>query len=106
MLLAGIGVSDMLPLQVTPPQEKDPKKVLKRPPILGDYINVTSSDGTRVFMVVKEDHFWMEMEVPGGWGGFRTCCVVSVFASTPVWCPVLLNKAETQIWSYIPSTDF
>ncbi|EMP36892.1 Chromosome transmission fidelity protein 18 like protein [Chelonia mydas] len=49
-------LSDMIPLHATPPPEKDPKRVLKRPPILEDYVNVTSTDGTRVFMVLKEDH--------------------------------------------------
>lgn len=46
-------MSGMAPLQTTPPAEK--KWVLKRPPILEDYINVTSTEGTRVFMVVRDD---------------------------------------------------
>uniref|UniRef100_A0A670JY31 Chromosome transmission fidelity protein 18 homolog n=1 Tax=Podarcis muralis TaxID=64176 RepID=A0A670JY31_PODMU len=60
----GTGVSGMFPLHVTPPEEKYSRKVLKRPPILGDYINVTSTDGTRVFMVVKDDG--MGTQVPAG----------------------------------------
>lgn len=54
----------MLPLRITPPAEKDSKKVLKRPPVLEDYINVTSTNGTRVFMVVKEDCSRTGTEVP------------------------------------------
>uniref|UniRef100_A0A8C5TU08 Chromosome transmission fidelity factor 18 n=1 Tax=Malurus cyaneus samueli TaxID=2593467 RepID=A0A8C5TU08_9PASS len=46
-------VSGMSPLQTTPPLEK--KRVLRRPPILEDYINVTSSEGTRVFLVLRDD---------------------------------------------------
>ena len=48
-----LEMSGMVPLQTTPPSEK--KRVLKRPPILEDYINVTSTEGTRVFMVVRDD---------------------------------------------------
>ncbi|KAJ7395956.1 chromosome transmission fidelity protein 18 [Pitangus sulphuratus] len=46
-------MSGMTPLQTTPPSEK--KWVLRRPPILEDYINVTSSQGTRVFLVLRDD---------------------------------------------------
>ncbi|XP_072415468.1 chromosome transmission fidelity protein 18 homolog isoform X1 [Chiloscyllium punctatum] len=31
------------------------KRVLKRPPVLEDYIKVTSSDGTRVYMVLQDE---------------------------------------------------
>ncbi|KAE8578882.1 hypothetical protein XENTR_v10023812 [Xenopus tropicalis] len=48
-------VSDMAPLQVTP-TESEQKRVLKRPPVLEDYINVTSTDGSRVYMTLKEDN--------------------------------------------------
>ncbi|NP_001084621.1 chromosome transmission fidelity protein 18 homolog [Xenopus laevis] len=48
-------VSDMAPLQVTP-TESEQKRVLKRPPVLEDYINVTSTDGSRVYMALKEDN--------------------------------------------------
>uniref|UniRef100_A0A670XRY0 Chromosome transmission fidelity protein 18 homolog n=1 Tax=Pseudonaja textilis TaxID=8673 RepID=A0A670XRY0_PSETE len=48
-------ISDIVLLHATPPGKKEPGKILKRPPILQDYINVTSTNGTRVFMVVKED---------------------------------------------------
>ncbi|XP_044159367.1 chromosome transmission fidelity protein 18 homolog [Bufo gargarizans] len=47
-------VSDMAPLQVTP-TETEQKRVLTRPPVLEDYINVTSSDGTRVYMTLRDD---------------------------------------------------
>ncbi|XP_071976053.1 chromosome transmission fidelity protein 18 homolog [Engystomops pustulosus] len=49
-----LDVSDMAPLQVTP-TENEQKRVLKRPPILEDYINVTSSDGARVYMTLRDD---------------------------------------------------
>uniref|UniRef100_A0ABM5F0V8 Chromosome transmission fidelity protein 18 homolog n=1 Tax=Pogona vitticeps TaxID=103695 RepID=A0ABM5F0V8_9SAUR len=49
------GLSDVFLVRQTPPAEREAKKVLKRPPILEDYINVTSTTGTRVFLVVKED---------------------------------------------------
>ncbi|XP_069838245.1 chromosome transmission fidelity protein 18 homolog isoform X2 [Dendropsophus ebraccatus] len=49
-----LDVSDMAPLQGSPSEAVE-KRVLKRPPVLEDYINVTSSDGTRVYMTLKED---------------------------------------------------
>ncbi|KAJ7306108.1 hypothetical protein JRQ81_010474 [Phrynocephalus forsythii] len=49
------GLEELLPLPRSPPAEREPKKVRKRPPVLEDYINVTSTSGSRVFMVVKED---------------------------------------------------
>lgn len=57
--MSGLG-----PLQSSPPTE-NPKRVLKRPPILGDYINVTSSEGTRVFMAVRDDSSHIGIEVRG-----------------------------------------
>ncbi|XP_072457109.1 chromosome transmission fidelity protein 18 homolog isoform X2 [Notamacropus eugenii] len=50
-----LDISDVGLLQMTPPVCRDKKLVLKRPPILEEYVNVTSTDGTRVFMVVKDD---------------------------------------------------
>ncbi|XP_068100264.1 chromosome transmission fidelity protein 18 homolog [Hyperolius riggenbachi] len=49
-----LEISDMAPLQDTP-RKSEQKRVLKRPPILEDYIHVTSGDGTRVYMTLKED---------------------------------------------------
>ncbi|XP_053327778.1 chromosome transmission fidelity protein 18 homolog [Spea bombifrons] len=49
-----LEVSDMAPLQVTP-TETEQKRVLKRPPIFEEYIHVTSSDGARVYMTLRED---------------------------------------------------
>ncbi|XP_066432714.1 chromosome transmission fidelity protein 18 homolog isoform X2 [Eleutherodactylus coqui] len=49
-----LDVSDMAPLQVTPTKTEE-KHVLKRPPTLEDYINVTSSEGTRVYMTLRDD---------------------------------------------------
>ncbi|XP_031462463.1 chromosome transmission fidelity protein 18 homolog isoform X1 [Phasianus colchicus] len=63
-----LEVSGLGPLQSSPPTE-NPKRVLKRPPVLGDYINVTSSEGTRVFMAVKDDpsQIGMELRDSVGW---------------------------------------
>ncbi|KAJ6653729.1 hypothetical protein lerEdw1_008755 [Lerista edwardsae] len=80
------GISDsmdqdyMLPLRITPPAEKDSRKVLKRPPVLEDYVNVTSTDGTRVFLVVKEDGSPMQTELSDsvGWKGQRPLHLLGV----------------------------
>ncbi|XP_019476166.1 chromosome transmission fidelity protein 18 homolog, partial [Meleagris gallopavo] len=63
-----LEVSGLGPLQSSPPTE-NPKRVLKRPPVLGDYINVTSSEGTRVFMAVKDDpsQIGIELHDSVGW---------------------------------------
>uniref|UniRef100_A0A8D2Q7L1 Chromosome transmission fidelity protein 18 homolog n=1 Tax=Varanus komodoensis TaxID=61221 RepID=A0A8D2Q7L1_VARKO len=53
--------ADVSPVHLVPPEETGSKKVLKRPPILADYINVTSTSGNRVFLVVK--NAWMERQV-------------------------------------------
>ncbi|XP_048408512.2 chromosome transmission fidelity protein 18 homolog isoform X2 [Stegostoma tigrinum] len=47
-------LSGMAPMEDIPSQ-KVTKRVLKRPPVLEDYINVTSSDGTRVYMVLQDE---------------------------------------------------
>ncbi|XP_066496584.1 chromosome transmission fidelity protein 18 homolog [Tiliqua scincoides] len=73
-------LGSMLPLHSTPPAEKDSKKVLKRPPILENYINVTSTNGTRVFMVVKDDcsHTGTELSGFTGWKGQRQLHLLGV----------------------------
>ncbi|XP_044308517.1 chromosome transmission fidelity protein 18 homolog isoform X1 [Varanus komodoensis] len=53
--------ADVSPVHLVPPEETGSKKVLKRPPILADYINVTSTSGNRVFLVVK--NAWMERQL-------------------------------------------
>ncbi|XP_061455548.1 chromosome transmission fidelity protein 18 homolog [Rhineura floridana] len=73
-----MGVSGMVLLHVTPPEERDSRKVLKRPPILEDYINVTSTDGTRVFMVVKEDGMATELSNSVGWNRGRPLHLLGV----------------------------
>ncbi|XP_053132152.1 chromosome transmission fidelity protein 18 homolog isoform X2 [Hemicordylus capensis] len=75
-----VEMNDVLPLRVTPPGEKVPKKVLKRPPVLEDYINVTSSIGTRVFMVVKEDGSRLGAEATNSvsWKGQRPLHLLGV----------------------------
>ncbi|KAL7978983.1 hypothetical protein Chor_015007 [Crotalus horridus] len=60
-------ISDIVLLHDTPPGKKESGKVLKRPPILQDYINVTSTNGTRIFMVVKEDDIAMEFASSASW---------------------------------------
>ncbi|KAL8174871.1 UNVERIFIED_CONTAM: Chromosome transmission fidelity protein 18 [Gekko kuhli] len=79
-ILDNVGIGDVLPLQVTPPEETTSKKVLKRPPILEDYINVTSTDGTRVFMAVKEDSSWAGTQRRDslGWNGQRPLYLLGV----------------------------
>ncbi|KAM6250098.1 chromosome transmission fidelity protein 18 homolog [Porphyrio hochstetteri] len=71
-------MSGMAPLQPTPPSEK--KRVLKRPPILEDYINVTSTEGTRVFMVVRDDSSRTGVELPDslGWNAQRPLHLLGV----------------------------
>ncbi|XP_064317477.1 chromosome transmission fidelity protein 18 homolog isoform X2 [Phalacrocorax carbo] len=73
-----LEVSGMAPLQTTPPSEK--KRVLKRPPILEDYINVTSTEGTRVFMVMRDDPFRTGVELPDslGWNARRPLHLLGV----------------------------
>ncbi|POI26479.1 hypothetical protein CIB84_009771, partial [Bambusicola thoracicus] len=63
-----LEVSGLGPLQSSPPTE-NPKRVLKRPPVLGEYINVTSSEGTRVFMAVRDDpsQIGIELHDSVGW---------------------------------------
>ncbi|OPJ87436.1 chromosome transmission fidelity 18-like protein [Patagioenas fasciata monilis] len=73
-----LEMSGMAPLQTTPPSKK--KRVLKRPPILEDYINVTSSEGTRVFMVVKDDPSRTGVELSSclGWNARRPLHLLGV----------------------------
>ncbi|XP_050762128.1 chromosome transmission fidelity protein 18 homolog [Gymnogyps californianus] len=73
-----LEMSGMAPLQTTPPSEK--KWVLKRPPILEDYINVTSTEGTRVFMVVRDDPSRTGVELPDslGWNARRPLHLLGV----------------------------
>ncbi|XP_035195375.1 chromosome transmission fidelity protein 18 homolog isoform X2 [Oxyura jamaicensis] len=75
-----LEVSGMAPLQTTPPSHKNPKRVLKRPPILEDYINVTSTEGTRVFMAVREDPSRTGVELPDslGWNARRPLHLLGV----------------------------
>nr|XP_047916907.1 chromosome transmission fidelity protein 18 homolog [Anser cygnoides] len=82
-LLSGserLEVSGMVPLQITPPSHKNPKRVFKRPPILEDYINVTSTEGTRVFMAVREDPSRTGVELPDslGWNARRPLHLLGV----------------------------
>ncbi|KAL2298846.1 hypothetical protein Nmel_014452, partial [Mimus melanotis] len=61
-----LEMSGMIPLQTTPPLGK--KKVLRRPPVLEDYINVTSTQGTRVFLVLRDDPCGTGLELPDSLG--------------------------------------
>uniref|UniRef100_A0A4W3JWE6 Chromosome transmission fidelity protein 18 homolog n=1 Tax=Callorhinchus milii TaxID=7868 RepID=A0A4W3JWE6_CALMI len=67
-----LDISDMAPLRVTPSPRK-PSRVRKRPPVLEDYINVTSTDGTRVFVVLND-----EVPDPVGWSGQRPLHLLGV----------------------------
>ncbi|KAM9372393.1 chromosome transmission fidelity protein 18 homolog [Phaethornis superciliosus] len=73
-----LEVSGMAPLQTTPPAEL--RRVLKRPPILEDYINVTSTAGTRVFMVLRDDPSRTGVELPDslGWNTRRPLHLLGV----------------------------
>ncbi|NWZ26244.1 CTF18 protein, partial [Asarcornis scutulata] len=75
-----LEVSGMAPLQTTPPSHQNPKRVLRRPPILEDYINVTSTEGTRVFMAVREDPSRTGVELPDslGWNARRPLHLLGV----------------------------
>ncbi|XP_065588837.1 chromosome transmission fidelity protein 18 homolog isoform X1 [Cyrtonyx montezumae] len=74
-----LEVSGLEPLQSSPPTE-NPKRVLKRPPVLGDYINVTSSEGTRVFMAMRDDpfHTGLELRDSVGWNMCRPLHLLGV----------------------------
>ncbi|XP_068279462.1 chromosome transmission fidelity protein 18 homolog [Nyctibius grandis] len=73
-----LEMSGMAPLKTSPCSEK--KQVLKRPPILEDYINVTSTEGTRVFMVVRDDPSRTGVELPDslGWNARRPLHLLGV----------------------------
>ncbi|XP_006024080.1 chromosome transmission fidelity protein 18 homolog isoform X1 [Alligator sinensis] len=76
-----LELSDVAPLRLTPPPpEKNLSRVLRRPPILEDYVNVTSTDGTRVFMVLREDCTQTGVELPGslGWNTRRPLHLLGV----------------------------
>nr|XP_033819882.1 chromosome transmission fidelity protein 18 homolog isoform X2 [Geotrypetes seraphini] len=64
-----LEVSDVAPLQVTPTEEAR-KRILKRPPVLEDYVHVTSTEGTRVYMALKDELLEPRAELirPGGVG--------------------------------------
>uniref|UniRef100_A0A8D0L4C1 Chromosome transmission fidelity protein 18 homolog n=1 Tax=Sphenodon punctatus TaxID=8508 RepID=A0A8D0L4C1_SPHPU len=94
------GGCDMVPLHVTPPPEKESKRVLKRPPILEDYINVTSVDGTRVFLALKDDPSRTGAGLPNslGWNRRRPLHLLGVPFSylkeqvmEEVLCPILIT---------------
>ncbi|KAK2533628.1 Chtf18 [Columba guinea] len=72
-----LEMSGMVPLQTTPPSKK---RVLKRSPILEDYVNVTSTEGTRVFMVLKDDPSRTGVELSSclGWNARRPLHLLGV----------------------------
>ncbi|XP_009863378.1 PREDICTED: chromosome transmission fidelity protein 18 homolog, partial [Apaloderma vittatum] len=74
-----LEISGMAPLHTTPPTEKK-KRVLKRPPVLEDYVNVTSTEGTRVFLVVRDDPSRMGVELAEslGWNARRPLRLLGV----------------------------
>lgn len=64
-----LEVSDMAPLQNTP-NKTEQRRVLTRPPVFEEYIHVTASDGTRVYMAMKEDPEGTGAEVNHNCPGF------------------------------------
>uniref|UniRef100_A0A8C9L5V5 ATPase AAA-type core domain-containing protein n=1 Tax=Pavo cristatus TaxID=9049 RepID=A0A8C9L5V5_PAVCR len=96
-----LEVSGLRPLESSPPTE-NPKRVLKRPPVLGDYINVTSSEGTRVFMAVRDDPSQIGMEVrgPPSSSGLRD----SVGWNRPLHLlGVPFSYLKEQVWGELPA---
>ncbi|KAF4792035.1 chromosome transmission fidelity protein 18 [Turdus rufiventris] len=73
-----LEMSGMIPLQPTPPSEK--RRVLRRPPVLEDYINVTSSQGSRVFLVLRDDPCGTGLQLPDslGWNARRPLHLLGV----------------------------
>uniref|UniRef100_A0A8C3NBM4 Chromosome transmission fidelity protein 18 homolog n=1 Tax=Geospiza parvula TaxID=87175 RepID=A0A8C3NBM4_GEOPR len=73
-----LEMSGMVAMQTTPPLEK--KRVLRRPPVLEDYINVTSTQGTRVFLVLRDDPCRTGLELPDslGWNARRPLHLLGV----------------------------
>ncbi|XP_051878427.1 chromosome transmission fidelity protein 18 homolog isoform X2 [Pristis pectinata] len=66
-----LGVSDVAPMEESP--IKVQKRVLKRPPVMEDYIKVTSTDGTRVYMVLQDEDMRLEQKLINThrWNGQR-----------------------------------
>uniref|UniRef100_A0A4W3JJ39 Chromosome transmission fidelity protein 18 homolog n=1 Tax=Callorhinchus milii TaxID=7868 RepID=A0A4W3JJ39_CALMI len=62
------------------PSPRKPSRVRKRPPVLEDYINVTSTDGTRVFVVLNDEASGPRPQVPDpvGWSGQRPLHLLGV----------------------------
>ncbi|KAG2455611.1 chromosome transmission fidelity protein 18 homolog isoform X2 [Polypterus senegalus] len=79
-----LDISDMAPLQETPVKPVR-TQVLKRPPFIEDYVNVTSSDGIRVFMVLKDDDSGTGVQLQdaeAGWNNQRQLNLLGVPFST------------------------
>ncbi|KAJ7422527.1 Chromosome transmission fidelity protein 18 like protein [Willisornis vidua] len=73
-----LEMSGMTPLQTTPPSKK--QRVLRRPPVLEDYVNVTSTQGSRVFLVLRDDPCGTGVELPDslGWNARRPLHLLGV----------------------------
>lgn len=76
-----LEISDMAPLHMTP-MTRERKRVQKRPPVFEEYIHVTSADGKRAYMTLKEDTQGCESEFSkaGGfdWNGERQLHLLGV----------------------------
>ncbi|XP_078095921.1 chromosome transmission fidelity protein 18 homolog [Mustelus asterias] len=71
-------ISGMAPIDEIPSQ-KVQKQVLKRPPVLEDYINVTSSNGTRVYLVLQDEDEWPGLKLDSmRWNGQRQLHLLGV----------------------------
>ncbi|XP_028913339.1 chromosome transmission fidelity protein 18 homolog isoform X1 [Ornithorhynchus anatinus] len=76
-----LEMSDVAPLQRTPSPRASRRGVLRRPPVLDDYINVTSTDGTRVYLVMKDDPLGAREELVNpdiSWRGHRQLHLLGV----------------------------
>uniref|UniRef100_UPI00398F3003 chromosome transmission fidelity protein 18 homolog isoform X2 n=1 Tax=Pristiophorus japonicus TaxID=55135 RepID=UPI00398F3003 len=74
-----LDISDMAPIVETPSQKVE-KRVLKRPPVLEDYVKVTSADGTRVYMVLQDEDVQPGLKLLDTlrWGGQRQLHLLGV----------------------------
>lgn len=71
-----LGISDVVPMEEFP--VKVQKRVLKRPPVMEDYIKVTSTDGTRVYLVLEDEDAGQKSINTHRWSGQRQLHLLGV----------------------------
>ncbi|XP_078273779.1 chromosome transmission fidelity protein 18 homolog [Rhinoraja longicauda] len=71
-----LGISDVAPMEEFPVTVQ--KRVLKRPPVMEDYIKVTSTDGTRVYMVLEDEDAGQKSINTHRWNGQRQLHLLGV----------------------------